>query len=110
MHVFLVGPLLMYIGNKQSNTPNSVFYSLATLTIMLPFIITLPWKGKMTYRFFVNILHYLIWAPLFIYIAYKGNKLESYWWPLIQLLGISVISIHIFLFSKINKLLCRILS
>jgi hypothetical protein len=69
---------------------------------MLPFIISIPSDKKLTYRFIINIKHYLLWLPLFLYIGYKGAKLESYWWALLLLLGISVISIHGFLF--LNKM------
>ena len=97
MHMFLVGPLLLYIGNKKEKTENWAFYSLATLTFMLPFIVRLPIYDSINYRSIVNSTHYVIWIPLFLYISYKKKDLEPYWWQIISLLGVSVFTIHLFL-------------
>lgn len=97
MHIFIVGPLLMYIGNKKDKTPQIAFNMLLTLILLLPFIVRFPNFNKITYTNIINSSHYLVWIPLFGYIAYKGNKLDNYWWTLLSLLGVTVISIHIFL-------------
>ena len=100
-HVFLVGPLLFYIGSQKENTPRWAFISLATLTVMIPFIVSYNYSS-LSYRAIVNASHYLIWIPLFGYIAYAGiNKhLGTYMYPILQLLGLSAITIHLFLFSQ----------
>ena len=100
MHMFLVGPLLLYIGNKKEKTEDWAFYSLATLTFMLPFIVRLPSFNTINYRSIINSTHYTIWIPLFLYISYKKQNLESYWWQIISLFGVSVITIHLFLFLQ----------
>ena len=100
MHMFLVGPLLLYIGNKKEKTENWAFYSLATLTCMLPFIVRIPFNQPINFTSLVNTTHYIIWIPLFLYISYEKQKLEPYWWQLLSLLGISVITIHLFLLMQ----------
>ena len=100
-HVFLVGPLLFYIGSQKQETPQWAFISLATLTVMIPFIVSYNYSS-LSYRAIVNASHYLFWIPLFGYIAYAGlnKRLGDYMYPILQLLGLSAITVHLFLFAQ----------
>jgi hypothetical protein len=100
-HVFLIGPLLFYIGTKRDMAPQWSYVALATITAMIPFIVTYNYT-TLSYRSITNAFHYLVWLPLFFYIAWKGynNKLASWSYPMLQLLGLSAITIHLFLWAQ----------
>lgn len=100
-HVFLLGPLLFYIGNKGETAPQWTYVALATLTAMIPFIVTYKYTS-MSYRSITNAIHYLVWIPLFAYIAWQGlnKKLPLWSFPMLQLLGLSTITIHLFLWAQ----------
>ena len=100
MHVLLAGPLLFYIGSKKDKTPICFYSVLGILTLMIPFIVRFNISKPITYRIIINLMHYIVWMPLLGYIVYKKNNLQHYLWPFITLLGITVISIHIYLFAE----------
>lgn len=105
-HVFLVGPLLFYIGKMKNDAPKWSYISLATLTLMIPFIVTYNYD-TISYRSLINATHYLVWLPLFLLISYYGyyKKLPPWTFPLIQILGISAIAIHSYLWLEKMKFL-----
>jgi hypothetical protein len=100
-HVFLIGPLLFYMGAQKENTPQWAFVALAAFTAMIPFIVTYNYSS-LSYRSITNAVHYLVWIPLFMYIAWRGfNNLLAPWaYPMLQLLGLSAITIHLFLWAQ----------
>ena len=98
MHIFLVGPLLTFIGYKNNNTPDYLYYALGSITSLLPFIVRIP--KDLSYRSIVNSIHYLLWLPLFGLISYKGNELPTDIYGIILILGIVTILTHLYLFYK----------
>ena len=94
-HIAIVGPLLYYIGRTKENTPKSAYIALATLSLSLFFVIRFP--QKFNYLGIINSIYYLIWIPLFLYISYLNKNIPQYGYPLIKYLGISTISIHLYI-------------
>ena len=101
MHAMLVGPLLFYIGHKKNNTPQAVYVALGLLVALIPFIVRID-VSRLTYRSIINAMHYLLWIPLFGYVVYSGvyGKLNDYWWPILKLLGVAVVSVHVYLYLQ----------
>ena len=95
MHMFIVGPLLTYIGTQEKNTPEYAYHALGGISLLLPFIVRIP-PLEISYYSVTNSMHY-VWLILFLYISFKGKKLPAGWYKVIALLGISVISIHAYL-------------
>ena len=96
MHIFLIGPLLTYIGYKKEETELVIYNMLLMATLFLPFIVRFP-KLIFDFRNIINSLHYLIYIPFFAYISLKKNNLNKNIYKLLILMGLSVIIIHIYL-------------
>ena len=93
-HVAMVGPVLYYIGSKEGKSKQVAYTVLGTLTASILFVVRKP--NKLNYRGIINLAHYLLFLPLFLYIVYKNNKLPIWSFRLIKYLGISVIAIHLY--------------
>lgn len=97
MHVFVIGPLFLYIGINKNNTKEYFYNILGGIAILLPFIIRTPYIIKMSEkRNIINLLHLLIFMPLLLYISYKKNNLNKIWYYILLILGINVILIHLY--------------
>ena len=99
MHVVVIGPLLYAIGHYEDKTPNFLYTALGLLAITIPFVVRIP-KAELTYRSIINAVHYVFWIALFGYVAYMGNTTPNYLYMILKLLGITVIAIHLYLFSQ----------
>lgn len=99
-HIAMMGPILCYIGDKEDKANNISYAILATLTISILFTVRKPNIKKLNYYNIVNLLHYLVIFPMFLFIIYKRNKLPKYVFKFIKYLGISVIAIHIYKLLK----------
>ena len=103
MHVFLIGSLLAYTGEKGKGSPQWCFTSMGVLALMIPFIVRLP-EDLNSYRSLVNASHYLIQMPFFLYIAYKRENAPDGVFPLLKWLGIVLVITHLyFLYLKISR-------
>ena len=100
-HVAMVGPILYYIGNKEGKSNQVAYTILGTLTASILFVIRRP--KQLDYRGIINLAHYVIFLPLFIYIVYKNNSLPLWAFRLIKYMGISVIAIHFYHIIKRYK-------
>lgn len=98
MHMIIIGPLLSYIGYNNSNTEDKYFHALTGITSMIPFIVRLP-EGN-DYHSLINLSHYLIYIPFFLYVSFKGQRLNKNIFKLLFVLGIIVIIIHSYLLYK----------
>lgn len=104
MHMIIIGPLLSYIGYNNSNTEDKYFNALTGITSMLPFIVRLP--DGYDYHSLINLSHYLIYIPFFLYVSFKKQKLNKNIFKLLFVLGIIVIIIHSYLLYK-KVFLCK---
>ena len=73
MHILVQGLLLTYIGYNKNNTPKFIYIIIGILALLIPFYNHLP-RLSFSYWNLVNILHYLIIIPSFLYVAYYGYQ------------------------------------
>jgi hypothetical protein len=100
MHIAVIGPLLYVIGDqaeKKGNVDKWLFHALATLTILIIFIVRPPFPFEFNYRNLVNISHYTLILALFGWISYRQNAIDIEILKSMKLLGIVVIAIHLYL-------------
>ena len=99
-HVLMHGPLFYYIGENKKNSADIYFNAILILGLCLPFVIRLPSSKINNYHKIINYMHLIIFMPLLIYIGMKGKKLPEYYFPIMKILGISIIAIHLYYFIK----------
>jgi hypothetical protein len=103
MHIIILGPLFIYIGQSGKQTPECVYAVLAVLTCLIPFIVRIP-KDLSSYRSVVNASHYLFQFSALLYVAYLKNRNPDWVYPILKWLGAIVIITHIYLLvSKSNS-------
>lgn len=98
MHILVVGPLLTYIGYKKDKTEEKYFNALGGISSLIPFIVKIP-KG-FDYKSIIRILHYFTYFPLYLYISYKGKKLNKKIFLILFIYGIIIIIINLYLLFK----------
>lgn len=102
IHVLMIGPLLTYIGQNKEKTDEKYYNYLLILSIMMLFMIRVPLNFKsLDYHTSIKIVHYLIWLPLFIYIALKKNQNNKIVYEMLKIIGISAFSYHSY--KLVNK-------
>ena len=100
-HIAMIGPVLFYIGNKEGKSSQVAYIVLGTLTASILFVVRKP--RQLNYHGIINLAHYAIFLPLFLYIVYKNNNLPLWGFTLIKYLGISTIAIHLYHVIKRHK-------
>ena len=95
MHILVQGLLLTYVGYMKNNTPKFIYYIIGILALLIPFYNHLP-RFSFSYWNLINILHYIIIIPSFIYIAYYGyyNKLTTNNYNNLFIIGIITMLYH----------------
>jgi len=102
MHVFLVGPILFGIGYKERGEYMELYNYLAMLSAMMIFIVRIP--KNFNSRDYLRLFHIVGLTLLFGWIAYKKDTSPEFVYHIIKLLGIAVITIHLYLaITKIFK-------
>ena len=99
MHILLVGPLLLYIGQNKQNTNKIAYYYLGAISLMIPFVIRFP-SIKLSYTNIVHLLHLILFLPVFWWISYKQDNISSNIYDLLIVLGISAIAAHSYYYYK----------
>jgi len=104
MHILVQGLLLTFIGYKKNETYNFLYYILAVLALLIPFSNHLP-RLSFDYWNIINIVHYIIVIPMFLYIAYNGyyQKLSDSEYKNIFIFGINIMIYHSYkLFNRMS--------
>ena len=96
MHIFLIGPLLTYIGLKGKQTPKILYGALVGLTLMIPFMVRTP-RFKLNYRNSISWVHWVFWSALFLWVGYKQASVPNFVFQIIKYLGIIVILVHLYI-------------
>ena len=115
MHILLLGPSLIYIGNLNNNNLSNlnnyfidyIFNSLIGYSLMIPFIVRNKFIKKniknFNYRNWINLSHYILFMWIFLYIGIQGRNISNLLRKISLIIGISMISIHIYyLFHEHN--------
>jgi hypothetical protein len=99
MHLFIIAPLLLYIGTHRESTPYYLFTILfyTGLFVLLYHSIRFALRFMNTYSYhYVNLIHIFIIAPVLIWIGYKQKNTLRMWYELLMMLVFSLIGYHIF--------------
>jgi len=99
MHVFLVGPVLFGIGYKNPGENMELYNYLTMLTLTMLFIVRIPFYNltKWEYYDYLKASHLLLFTSFFGWIAYKKDTAPEFVYHILKLLGIAVISTHLYL-------------
>lgn len=102
LHIFAIGPLLIYIGSHEKKTNKLAYTVLGVLALMIPFIVNFPSFNLKSYNL-ILLIHWLVFVIFFLYIALSQNNTPDSLYPFILILGICVVAIHLYyLYIKID--------
>lgn len=92
-HIFIVAPLLIYVGVKQnlSHTFYQFLYYLGIGIVLFHLFISIKKLPKIAY---INYLHVLLFGPLLIYIGYHERNTPLFVYDMIEFLGVLAIFYH----------------
>lgn len=102
-HIFLLGPLITYIGFKGIKTEKMAYGALVAYALAIPFIVRTP-DLKLDSHNIIKWLHMIIWFSLFLYVSYKQDELNPIIFHILKFLGISACIIHSYLLYKKSNL------
>jgi len=94
-HIFAIGPLLIYIGSNENKTNVLAYTVLGVFALMIPFIVHIPSFNLRSYNL-ILLLHWLVFDIFFLYIALSQNNTPKFLYPFILILGLCVITIHLY--------------
>jgi hypothetical protein len=101
-HIFLVGPLFLYVGIEATNIPKIMYPILLGLgAFLIAYHLYLAYKrtidGKSAW---VNYIHALIIGPLLVYIGYNKTDTSRKFFEILLMLGMAAIGYHGFYLVK----------
>jgi hypothetical protein len=99
LHIFLIGPLISYIGFRGAKTDKIAYGVLLGLAFIIPFIVKTP-EFIVDYRNIIRWIHYCLWPILFVYIGYKQMDLHPVEFEILKYFGILICIIHMYLLYK----------
>ena len=99
MHVFLIGPVLFGIGYKNPGENMELYNYLTMLTLTMLFIVRIPFYNLINWEYYdyLKASHLLLFTSFFGWIAYKKDTAPEFVYHILKLLGIAVISTHLYL-------------
>jgi hypothetical protein len=110
-HIFLLGPIMIYIGYYKKNNTDLAKKMLVGITAMIPFIVNIPNLKKLYINYhLINLFHWTFILAYFSYVSYlfiyEKNIHEGIYISLL-IIGILIILIHLYklipkLFPKKN--------
>ena len=92
-HIFIVAPLLIYVGVKQnlSRTFYQFLYYLGIGVILFHLFKSIKKLPRFAY---INYLHVLLFGPLLIYIGYHERNTPLIMYDVIEFLGVLALFYH----------------
>ena len=104
LHIFVIGAALVYISYFQNKSQFWIYYLLILLGLGIIFLVPLPTIDFTNVRNVLYIIHYILFIPGFIALAYFGlqHKLSSESYVALGFIGIFIIMYHLY------KLILRI--
>jgi hypothetical protein len=97
-HIFIIVPLLLFVGMRRINTPDEVYHALLIIgTVVLGYHL---WRLSVKYRAavsgqWVNLIHVALIAPLLIYIGANKKETPRYAYELLMLTGFGALGYHL---------------
>ena len=105
LHIFVIGAALVYISYFQNKSPFWIYYLLVLLGLCILFLVPFPNLEFTNFRNVLYIMHYILFIPGFIALAYYGlqHKLSSDTYVALGFIGTFIIMYHLY------KLILRIM-
>ena len=105
LHILLIGASLAYIGYFQNKSPQWIYYLLGLLGLTIILLVPLPNLDFRNVRNVLYIIHYILFIPGFIALAYYGlqRKINKETYVSSGFVGIFIIIYHLY------KLIIRIM-
>lgn len=99
-HIFLISPLLIFIGLSRANTPviiyNTLFITGMLILIYHSFRFISRWSTNHFEHLWINVLHICIIAPLLIYVGYMKEYSIKPTYELLLMLGFASLGYHLY--------------
>ena len=119
-HMLLMGPTMIYIGtlskkklnmktnqNDNFNMIDIAFKAILFYAILIPFVVSNDFlkvnRYEWTQRHWINIIHYIVFIGLFLYIGTRGRGISKPIQILSVIIGISQITIHFYKYVYVNS-------
>ena len=104
LHIFVIGAALVYISYFQNKSPFWIYYLLILLGLGIIFLVPVPNLDFTNMRNVLYIIHYILFIPGFIALAYYGlqQKITKDTYIAVGFIGIFIIMYHLY------KLILRI--
>ena len=103
-HMLVLAPLLIYLGKKKDKANKKLYYLLGIIALSIPLSVHFPRSLNLSYWNMVKILHYAVFMPGLLYIAYK-QKLTKNGYDGLFILGIIIFIYHGYKLSgRLNRL------
>ena len=105
LHILVIGASLAYIGYFQNSSPKWIYYLLGLLGLTIILLVPLPNLDFSNVRNILYIIHYILFIPCFIALAYYGlqRKINKETYVSLGFIGIFIIIYHLY------KLITRII-
>ena len=105
LHILIIGASLVYIGYFQNKSPTWIYYLLGFLGLTIIFLVPFPKLDFTNMRNLLYIIHYILFIPSFIALAYFGLKqrINAETYVALGFIGIFIIIYHLY------KLIIRII-
>ena len=105
VHILVIGASLVYISYFQNKSPSWIYYLLILLSLGILLFVPVPNLELTNFRNVLYIMHYILFIPGFIALAYYGlqHKLTSDTYVALGFIGTFIIMYHLY------KLILRIM-
>lgn len=109
LHIFLISPLLVYIGTSYGKTLNQQWFNATLFTgvaVSLYHIYKVYEKGSIK-KGWIYALHALLFGPLLIYIGYYQREAFHAFYTILTMIGFAGLGFHL---MKVYKTIMKMYS
>jgi hypothetical protein len=98
LHILVIGAALVYISYFKNKSPKPIYYALGVLGLAIVLFVPFPTLDFTNLRNILNIIHYILFIPGFIALAYFGlhNKLTKETYIALGFVGVFIIIYHLY--------------
>jgi uncharacterized membrane protein len=98
LHILVIGALLVYIGYFKDKSFKPIYYALGVLGLAIILFVPFPTLDFTNLRNILNIIHYILFIPGFIALAYFGlqKKLTKETYRALGFVGAFIIIYHLY--------------
>jgi hypothetical protein len=98
LHILVIGALLVYISYFKNKSQRPIYYALGVLGLAIVLFVPFPTLDFTNLRNILNIIHYILFIPGFIALAYFGlqNKLTKETYIALGFVGVFIIIYHLY--------------